>query len=251
MRLAVMQPTYLPWVGYFDLIDQSDVLVLYDTVQFEKQSWQQRNRIKTAQGPQWLTVPVHQSLGQRIDAVRTNDGTAWRHKHWMALVTNYSKAPFWRDYAPMFEVAYGAKWERLADLNIHLLTEMARAFGLKSNLIRASALPEFPGRKEEPLLGLCEHFGADAYLSPAGARAYLTDDQAFRARGMALEFHAYDHPTWPQLFGPFVSHLSAVDLLMHCGPASADVVRSGRQAPPRADVAPSSAGVNPLTTASA
>jgi hypothetical protein len=229
LKVAIMQPTYLPWVGYFDLIDQSDVFVLYDTVQFEKQSWQQRNRLKTAQGVQWLTVPVHQSLGQRIDEVRTSEATAWRHKHWMALVTNYAKAPFWPQHSPLFEAAYQSPWEHLADLNIHLLTEMTRAFGLRSNFVRASSLPSFAGRKEEPLLALCEHFGADTYLSPAGARTYLIDDVPFRARGLSLRFQAYEHPIWPQQFGEFAPHVSAVDLLFHCGSAGGEIVRSGRR----------------------
>ncbi len=229
MKLVVMQPTYLPWVGYFDLLDQSDTFVLYDTVQFEKQSWQQRNRIKTAQGPKWLTVPVRQSLGQRIEEVRTDDVVPWRHKHWMALVTNYSKAPFWGEYAHLFEATYAEPWERLADLNIHLLTAIANAFGLETRLVRASSLPPLSGRKEEPLLALCAQLGADVYLSPAGARAYLTDDTAFRAQGVSLEFHGYEHPTWPQQFGEFAPHVSAIDLLFHCGPGARDVLRSGRR----------------------
>jgi len=93
MKLVVMQPTYLPWMGLFDLIDQADVFVFYDTVQFEKQSWQQRNRIRTPGGPQWLTVPVYQSLGQPITDVRINNTARWRHKHWQSLVTYYRRAP--------------------------------------------------------------------------------------------------------------------------------------------------------------
>jgi hypothetical protein len=229
MKLVVMQPTYLPWVGYFDLMDQSDTFVFYDTVQFEKQSWQQRNRIKTAQGPQWLTVPVYQSLGQRIDAVRTNNATPWRHKHWMALVTNYSRAPFWGQYGPMFKAVYDEAWESLAELNIRLITDIAQALGVASKTVRASSLMAFGGHKEEPLVSLCSHLGATTYLSPIGAKAYLTSDDLFRRQGVALEFHTYEHPVWPQQFGAFVPHVSAIDLLLHCGPRAAELLRSGRR----------------------
>jgi WbqC-like protein family len=235
-----MQPTYLPWVGYFDLLDQSDVFVFYDSVQFEKQSWQQRNRIKTAQGPQWLTVPVYQSLGQRIDEVRTSNATAWRRKHWMSLVTNYSRAPFWNEYSPRLRVVYEQPWESLAELNIRLITELSSALRIQSTFLRSSALPRFEGNKEEPLAALAAHLEAGIYLSPAGAKTYLTDSKAFARRRVAIEFHAYEHPVWPQQFGQFVPYLSVIDLLFQCGPGALGLLRSGRRPAGGVDLPPDS-----------
>jgi hypothetical protein len=232
--LAVMQPTYLPWIGYFDLIDQSDVFVLYDTVQFEKQSWQQRNRIKTPQGELWLTVPVQHAMGQSIVEARIQATEPWGRKHWQSLVTNYRRAPGWAWCAPVLEATFTQTWEHLADLNVHLITECCRLLGVTTPLVRSSTLPPLTGRKAEPLLELCARFRAATYLSPAGARSYLTDDAEFEARRVALRFHAYDHPEYPQLHGASIPYLSVVDLLMNMGEGSLAVLRSGRRAPTRA-----------------
>ncbi len=224
-----MQPTYLPWIGYFDLIDQSDVFVFLDTVQFEKQSWQQRNRVKTAQGPAWLTVPVFQSLGQPVRDVVIRDDTNYRHKHWMSLLSNYGRAAAWKDFAGVFKESYGRPWERLADLNIHFITTIAAALGLQTRFVRASEMTAPEGRKADMLVDMCRHLGADTYLSPMGARDYLTDDAAFVAAGMRLEFQVYTHPTYPQLFGDFAPFMTAADLLFNVGADKAtEALRAGR-----------------------
>jgi hypothetical protein len=229
MKLVVMQPTYLPWIGYFDLIDQSDVFVLYDSVQFEKQSWQQRNRIKSSAGAQWITVPVLQSLGQLIQDVQINNTDRWRHRHWMALLSSYRRAAAWADEHQAFEAVYQREWSQLADLNIEIITAISRRLGFETRFVRSSSLPPLTGAKTEPLLALCRHFGADTYLSPAGARAYLDDEAPFRAAGVRLEFHNFEHPTWSQLFGDFVPHLSVVDLMMNRGTEAAAIIRAGRR----------------------
>lgn len=229
MKLVVMQPTYLPWAGYFDLIDSSDVFVFLDTVQFEKQSWQQRNRIKAASGPQWLTVPVYQKLGQPIVDVRINNTVHWRHKHWMSLVSHYGRARFFGAHAPWLEALYAREWESLAELNVHLIMRLAELFGMSTRFVRSSTLAPLEGKKVEPLLTLCKQFGADVYLSPAGAREYLVSDEPFREKGVRLEFQAYAHPTWPQLFGEFTPFLSALDLLLNTGDEAAAILRSGNR----------------------
>ena len=230
MRAVIMQPTYLPWLGYFDLVDQSDVFVFLDNVQFEKQSWQQRNRIKTAQGPAWLTVPVLHSFGQIIRDVTIRDSANYRHKHWMSILSNYSRGAAWKAVGDLFKESYERPWEKLAELDIHLITTMAAVMGLETRFVRASEMPAPEGRKADMLVDMCRHLGADTYLSPMGARDYLADDAAFRAAGMRLEFHAYEHPTYPQLFGAFAPYMSAVDLLLNVGGGSAtEVMRSGRR----------------------
>jgi len=232
MILAVMQPTYLPWLGYFDLIDQSHVFVFHDNVQFEKQSWQQRNRIKTSQGGQWLSVPVYQSSTQTIievSIVQIGTIADWRRKHWKSLATSYQKAPFWSTYGPVLEEVYQRKWEKLSELNIHLIHLFSRWLGLSSRVVRASELPSLPLARAERLVALCKMFEADVYLSPAGSRSYLESDELFQKNGISLVFQQYDHPEYPQLHGGFISHLSVLDLLMNCGPSALEIIRSGRK----------------------
>ena len=234
MIAVVMQPTYLPWVGYFDLIDQADVFVFLDTVQFERQSWQQRNRIKGVNGPVWLTVPVFRSL-KHIEDVRVDDHGRWRKNHWNLIRESYSRAPFFGDVGPLVHDTLARRWDRLVDLNVHLVTSMAQAMGVGGRMVRASELPPVTGRKGDMLVALCRSVGAHTYLSPAGSRAYLESDAAFVASGVRLQFHEYQHPVWPQLFGEFAPFMSALDLVMNVGygPA-ADFVRAGRR--PATDV---------------
>jgi hypothetical protein len=229
MVVVVMQPTYLPWPGYFDLMDQSDVFVFLDTVQFEKRSWQQRNRIKTAQGELYLTVPVLGSCHQPLAEVEINNHTDWRHKHWASLEMNYRKSPFWSHYGPMLQRIYEREWVRLVDLNIEVATQLAGALGIQAKLERTSQMPPLPGRKTEPLVALCRQFQADTYLSPRGSRAYLDSEVPFAEHGIALRFQAYAPPTYPQRYADFIPALSAVDLLMNVGDRSLEVLRSGRR----------------------
>ena len=121
MIIAVHQPQYLPWLGYFDKIDRADVFVLLDNVQFKKNEWQNRNRIKTAQGPQWLTVPVLYRFPQLICEVGINTKERWQHKQRQTILSNYRKAPFWSLLEPFFEEIFAKEWQTIAELNIHVV----------------------------------------------------------------------------------------------------------------------------------
>jgi hypothetical protein len=229
MIAAIMQPTYLPWSGYFDLIDQSDVFVFLDTVQFEKQSWQQRNRIKTPSGPLLLTVPCLQSLPQRIIEVRIDRKINWRRKHWLSISANYSKAPYWKDYREPLEGIFAQEWDRLVDLNIGLITWLADRIGIDALFVRTSELLAPERTRTSCLVDICDQLDVDAYLSPRGAFAYLQSDQPFADLGIRLGFQQYDPPSYPQRFGEFVPYLSVLDLLLNAGPAALEVLRSGRR----------------------
>jgi hypothetical protein len=224
-----MQPTYLPWMGYFDLIDQSDLFVFLDNVQFDNRSWQQRNRIKMSQGPHWLTVPVYQRTGQKITDVRIYNEVNWRRKHWMTLTTGYQKSAFWSDVSPQLEGVYQQDWQALVDLNIYLIKLFCQMLGIESNFKRASQLESIRGKKTDLLISICQSVGADLYLSPAGSKTYLTSDNHFKNNGIALKFHQYEHPTYPQLYGEFSPYLSIVDLMMNTGEKVLDTIISGRK----------------------
>jgi hypothetical protein len=234
VKIAIAQPTYLPWLGYFDLLDQVDKFVLLDTVQFEKQSWQQRNRIKSPTGLLWLTVPVvfRGRLGQRIVDVEIREADFWRD-HLRAVQLNYRRAPFFAEYFPSLSelLPSAAAGLRLAELNIGLLRWLAQELGIKTPIVRSAELA-VDGKRTHLLAEICSLLGATTYISPLGSADYLLHElPILTSRGVDVVFQHYDHPSYRQLFPPFQAHASAVDLLLNEGKASLATVRSGRRTP--------------------
>lgn len=226
--VAIMQPTYLPWLGYMALMDRVDIFVFLDSVQFDRRSWQQRNRIKGANGPQMLTVPVHKKGlgGQRIAEVRISQDFGFPEKHIRSIETAYAKAPFFDRYAPELFARLRRPHAFLADLTIDLIDWIAGELGIETERPRSSSM-ETAGRKADLLADLCRRLGADRYVSPPGSRGYLAESDAFERAGVPVTYGDYEHPVYPQLHGAFVSQLSAVDLLFNVGPDSLDVIRRG------------------------
>jgi hypothetical protein len=224
MRVAILQPGYLPWLGFFDQLRRADVFIYYDDVQYDTHGWRNRNRIKTQHGPIWLTVPVrHSGLSRpRILDVEIDSGSTWARKHVASLRQAYAAAPFVRQYMPALEELLQQPWERLVDLDLAVVDLMAGWLGLRRRIERASAL-DIGGGQSERLLNICRHFGASTYLSGAAARDYL-DVPAFEGHGITVEWQQYEHPVYPQLHGDFVPYLSAIDLLLNCGEDAAGVL---------------------------
>lgn len=230
MKAVIMQPTYIPWMGYFDLIDQSDVFVFLDNVQFEKQSWQQRNKIKTPQGWIWLTVPVLQSLGQKINDVKINNNSKWKEKHWKSIKYNYDKAPYFKRGINFFEELYHTNWEYLVDMNIHVIEWITKQLNIKKDFIKSSNM-NIKGRKTELVVGICKELNADTYLSPLGSAIYIEENNLFEREGIKLEYQHFEHPTYKQLWGDFIPYMSVIDLLFNEGDKGLDIIRSGRRKP--------------------
>ncbi|HKB98571.1 MAG TPA: WbqC family protein [Terriglobales bacterium] len=234
MKVAIAQPTYLPWLGYFDLLDQVDKFVLLDTVQFEKQSWQQRNRIKTPTGLMWLTVPVvfRGRLGQRIVDVEIREPEFWRD-HLRAVELNCRRAPFFGDYYPAFCELLGTASSglRLADLTIGLLRWLAEAIGISTPIVRSSELA-VDGKRTQLLAEVCSLLGATTYVSPLGSADYLLNElPILTGRSINVVFQHYEHPEYRQLFPPFEAHASVLDLLFNEGGNSLATLRKGRRTP--------------------
>lgn len=228
MIAVITQPTYLPWLGYFDLMDCADVFVLLDTVHFEKQSWQQRNRIKTGEnGSKWLTVPVVQGLGQKIADVRTKTSSPWRRKHWGTIDQHYRKTPYWKQYSDELSDLYFREWDFLFDWNLALITFLKEKFGIATEIARASNIP-VSGDRVGLLVNICRYLRADVYLSPVGSAAYIEENNIFLSESITLIYQQYTHPVYRQLYGEFMPHMSAIDLLFNEGPASLGIIRSGR-----------------------
>lgn len=230
MKIAINQPTYLPWLGYFDLIDQVDLFVILDNVQFEKQSWQQRNRIKTASGLQWLTVPVkfRGRFGQLISDVEIRDQEFWRN-HLRAIELAYRRSAYFEKYFPSLKTLLEELSARsLLELNLGLLRWLLNCLDIRTPLVSASSLGQ-NGRRTELLANICKAVGATEYISPIGSAAYLLSEQSILTElGIEIQFQNYEHPIYKQLFPPFQPYASVVDLLFNEGEEALQVIRSGR-----------------------
>lgn len=220
MLAAVMQPTYLGWCGYFGMLDRADIFVLLDTVQFSRQSWQQRNRVRIRDGREvWLTVPVHARLGTPIKEVQVA-GDGWREKHWRTVKAAYQHTPGWARLAEMLAPNRYPFPMRLVDVNAELIRILVRELGIETTIVRASGLGSTRAGKIERLQDILRLVGADALLEPR-AGSYLEDAP------FPVEWFDYQHPVYSQGGQPFASHLSVVDLLAHHGPDSLGIIRSG------------------------
>jgi hypothetical protein len=220
MKCVILQPSYIPWRGYFHQVQKADVFVFYDCVQYDDRGWRNRNRIKTGAGLQWLTIPVY-SKGAQTQAIPIKDvrivrDQPWSRKHWAALVQNYGKAPFFERYAPMLEKFYGRSDEMLADFTCELTVALARELGLETRFVRSSTLPA-QGTKTDRLLSILGHLGAKHYISGPSAKEYMELDK-FEAAGIGVEFVTYSYPEYPQLHGAFEPTVTILDLIFNTGP---------------------------------
>ena len=216
--VAIVQSSYIPWKGYFDLIARADEFVLYDDVQFTRRDWRNRNRIKTPQGPMWLTIPVR--VGgrylQRIRDVEVEDA-GWTEKHWRSIVHHYAAAPAAADYRAALEELYRTAPRRwLTEINEHFLSGICGLLQIRTHFRRSSEL-DLTGERSERLVNMCRQLGASTYVSGPAAQTYL-DPGLFQAQGIQVEWADYSgYPEYRQLHPPFDHHVSIVDLLMNEG----------------------------------
>jgi len=225
--LVVLQPGYVPWLGFFDQLRRSDVFIYYDDVQFDKNGWRNRNRIKTVKGAHWLTVPVRHAgrMGQPICDVEVDPTQRWSQRHLRSIRESYARAAFLELYYEELAETLQREWRLLVDLDIAIVALMCRWLALERPMLRSSELG-VAGGKSDRLVGLCRHVGANRYLSGSSARDYL-DTPLFAAAGIAVEWQDYAHPVYPQLHGAFLPFLSTLDLLFNVGPGSLEVIARG------------------------
>ncbi|HZL30504.1 MAG TPA: WbqC family protein [Pseudolabrys sp.] len=227
-RVAIMQPTYLPWSGYFGLMRSVDLFIFLDSVQFARRSWQQRNQIKTANGAQWLTVPVISKgkRDQRIDEVEIDPSAQFAAAHTRAIELNYRKAPAYAAAAPEILTELNALHPKLAELTIGLTQKIQALLGIETPVLRSSAM-HGAGTKAELLVSLCLEVGATEYISPPGSQEYLDESDAFKQAGIPVRYFKFQHPEYPQLFGEFLPYMSCIDMLFNCGDRSLSLIESG------------------------
>ncbi|NUM54826.1 MAG: WbqC family protein [Candidatus Hydrogenedentes bacterium] len=223
MVCGIHQLHYLPWLRYFDKIARSNVFVVLDNIQYNKNGWQNRNKIKAANGALLLTVPVHAPLGCTLDNVTVDNTQPWRKKHWSAIEQNYRRAPYFADHAPFLNSTYKREWLSLNELNRHMLEYFIHVLGIQTRVVYASGV-DAPGIATDRLINLIRAVGADSYYSGAYAIGQYLDTARLESEKIALKLQDWRAPVYPQFHAPFVPDLSIVDLLMHCGPNSLDVI---------------------------
>lgn len=218
MIISINQPAYLPWPGYFDRIIKSDIHIILDHVQFEKNSLTNRNKIKTPQGWSWLTVPI-QTKGRfkdcPINLIEINNQSNWRHKHWHSLLSNYSKAPFFKAHEDFFYNLYLKDWTLLNDLLNETTAYLIETFEIKTEIIKSSDLNPVSS-KSDLILELCKKTDAKKYISGPIGRDYL-DVKSFQEIGIDVVFHDYEYNSYQQQFGSFTPFMSSIDLLFNKG----------------------------------
>lgn len=221
--VVIAQPTYVPWMGYFEQIARADIFVVLDSVQFEKKSWQSRNRLRDASGePFWLTVPIAaHPQDTRIGDIRIASARrGWPVKHLRSIERSLRRAPFFDEVYPTVESWLSGDFEKLVDVNVNGIRLIAEMLELKPVWRYASSMP-VTGVKGDLVLDICRHVGAARDYVSAGARGYLEPMRPrFTSAGVELAFQEWDHPTYPQRGAGFVSHLSVIDALMNVGPAT-------------------------------
>jgi hypothetical protein len=216
-KVAVIQSNYIPWKGYFDIIHDADLFLFYDDVQYTKNSWRNRNRIKTAQGLCWLTIPVGQREDRLICEVEITDEN-WAKKHWTTIKQSYAKTPFFRQYREFFEFVYlESYWRSLSELNQYLIRTISRDFLGIATQFEDSRQYGAQGQKLDRLIDLLAKTGAELYISGPTAKGYI-DEQRFVHAGIELVYKDYSgYPVYPQLFPPFEHAVSIIDVLFNCG----------------------------------
>lgn len=225
-KIAILQSNYIPWKGYFDLINAVDEFVLYDEMQYTKNDWRNRNKIKTSSGVQWITIPVIQThLDQKINETAVFD-KKWNIKHWRTLQQNYTKAKYFKEYKDIFEDLYlNIGTELLSEINFKLITVINNLLGISTRITWSSDY-EYGEGKSERLVRLVQALQGTEYISGPAAKNYL-DESLFEAEGIKVSWFDYSgYPEYNQLFSPFEHGVSVLDLLFNEGPKATEFMKS-------------------------
>jgi hypothetical protein len=226
--VAIHQPNFLPWIGYFYKIAKSDIFVFLDNVQYVKNSFVNRNKVKTPQDAIWLTVPVSFKFGELINEVKINNQIPWREKHLKTFEMNYKRADFFEDVFEIIKGIYCSRdWQNLSDLNMSLTEAIARYLGLNTSFVRSSTLG-VQAKSTELLIQIVKKVGGDIYLSGFGGVKYQEETE-FAKAGIKLMYTDFNHPVYKQLWGDFIPDLSIVDLMFNMGSKAFELIKDSWQ----------------------
>jgi len=223
--VGIHQPQYLPWLGLIERVSRCDIFVVLDTVQYSKNYFYNRNRIKTPDGFVWLTVPVLTKglSGQTFLDVRIDNSKRWPQKQWKSMQQFYSGSPYFNHYYSFFKNILEKEWTLLHDLCFVTFQYLLDVYNISTKIVRASEIGAI-GSKESLILDICKKMGATKYLSGPDGKNYL--DLSVWAKNMIkVDFQRYNHPLYGQMFNKFIPNLSVIDLLFNCGPAGIKILK--------------------------
>lgn len=224
--VVINQPRYFPACNYFHRMAVADIFIYLDIVQYTSSDWENRNNIKTANGPILLTVPVIKEKHEKlIKDTKIANSRNWATKHLKAIQLNYNKAKYFDQYIKYFETVYSTEWNYLCDLNMFIIDFIAKDLGIKSQIIRASEL-EPKSKGQELLIELCNKVDGNIYISGPMGRNYI-NGESFSKANIKLYYHDYVYPVYPQLYCTFEPYMSVIDLLLNCGPESYEIIKKG------------------------
>ena len=225
MRVGVIQSAYIPWRGYFDFIASVDAFVIHDDIQYTKGDWRNRNKIKTPQGVEWLSVPVsYKSQAQLIIDTQISSASSWKNKHLERFEHNYSKSPFLSEAKELIANGISMHISTISQLNINLIRSISSYLNINTPIILSSEL-HLKGTKTDRLIDLLKKMNATCYLSGPRGDAYL-EKEKFQKNGIRLEYKTYDYAAYPQLWGEFVAEVTVLDLIANCGPKAKEHITS-------------------------
>jgi len=225
MIVTIHQPEHMPWLGFFDKLRQADTFVILDNVQFRKNYFQNRNKIRTQQGWIWLTVPVlaKGKSSQLIQDAQINNAVNWQSTLWKSIFYAYNKASFFEKYGNFLKQIYDKQWTYLADLNEEIIRHVINELGIKVKIVMASTL-EVTGGGTDLLLEICQKLNADTYLSGISGKDYL-EESRFTEQGIKVIYQEFYHPIYKQVYEPFIPCMSIIDLLFNHGDKSLDILK--------------------------
>lgn len=225
-KVAMLQPNYIPWKGVFDLIDQVDIFVFYDDVQYTKRDWRNRNKIRTANGETWLSVPVNSSRGDLICDVQINNESDWQKKHYQSIKTNYSKAQFFSESSYILDEIYiNRKWDSLNELNIYTTKLIASHLGIECTWVKSSDLNIQGSKDGEKIIKICKELGCDYFINGPASKGFMNEER-FKKENIILNYIEYLYPEYKQLHEPFNHYVTVLDLIFCCGPDSINKIRN-------------------------
>jgi len=227
--LTIHQPEFLPYLGFFDRLLEADIFVVLDDVGYEKNGFINRNRIKLESGPVWLTVPVlGRSPNKKINEVLIDNSKDWGGSILDKIKKGYRDSPYFDDYYGFLEETLSKKWEKIADLDAHLIKNIGGFLGKKIEIEKSSSA-EIGGKKTERLINICKHYKADTYLSGPAGKDYM-DMELFKKADIKVIFQDFMHPEYPQQFSEaFIKNMSVIDLLFNCGKSSSDIIKGKKE----------------------